>query len=109
MLEPLFGAANRERVLFFILAREESYPREIADYYKTGLAPIQKQLEKLEQGGVVYSRMAGRTRLYTFNPRYPLLAELQALLEKALTFYPKEERDRLFKDRKRPRRKDKPL
>lgn len=109
MLESLFGAANRERVLFYLLAREEGYPREIADYYKTGLAPIQKQLEKLEEGGVLFSRMAGRTRLYNFSPRYPLMAELKALLEKALTFYPEDERSRLFIDRKRPRRKNKPL
>ena len=109
MLEPLFGAANREKVLFYLLARGESYPREIAEYHKTGLSPIQKQMEKLEEGGVVYSRMVGRTRLYTFNPRYPMLAELKALLDKALTFYPESERGRLFLDRKRPRRKDKPL
>lgn len=30
------------------------------------------------------------------NPRYPLLEELKALLEKALTFYPEEERERLL-------------
>lgn len=109
MLEPLFGAANREKVLFYLLARNESYPREIAEHYKTGLSPIQKQLEKLEEGGVLYSRMAGRTRLYAFNPRYPLLDELKILLNKALTFYPEDEKNRLLIERKRPRRKGKPL
>ncbi len=109
MLEPLFGAANREKVLFYLQARGESYPREIAEYYKTGLSPIQKQMERLEEGGILYSRMVGRTRLYAFNPRYPMLDELTALLDKALTFYPERERDRLFMDRRRPRRKGKPL
>jgi len=47
--------------------------------------------------------------LYHLNPRYPLIQELRALLEKALTFYPAEEQDRLVMDRRRPRRKHKPL
>jgi hypothetical protein len=53
--------------------------------------------------------MVGRTRLYSFNPRYPFLDELRALLEKALEFYPEEEKARLFPERSRPRRKGKPL
>ena len=109
MLESLFGSANRERVLFFLCAREEGYPREIARFFATGLTPIQRQLDSLEQGGILTSRLAGRTRLYTFNPRYPFLEELKALLEKALTFYPEEERERLLLDRRRPRRREKPL
>jgi hypothetical protein len=40
--------------------------------------------------------MAGRTRLYTFDTRYPLPDELTAFLAKAMTFYPPQERDRLL-------------
>lgn len=109
MLEPLFGSVNRERVLFFLQGRGEGYPREIARFFDTGLTPIQRQLDALERGGIIFSRLVGNTRLYTFNPRYPLLEELQALLDKALQFYPEEERKRLLFDRRRPRRKDKPL
>jgi hypothetical protein len=109
MLEPILGSTNSERVLIFILAREEGYAREIARFFETGLSPIQNQLEKLEFGGVLASREAGRTRLYSFNPRYPFLAELQALLEKALTFYPEEQQKGLLMNRRRPRRADKPL
>jgi hypothetical protein len=109
MLEPLLGSTNKERVLLFILARGEGYPREIARFYETGVAPVQNQLETLERGGILASRLAGRTRLYRFDPRYPLLPELQALLERVLTFYPEEERQRLAVVRQRPRRKGKPL
>jgi hypothetical protein len=109
MLEPLFSTINRERVLMFLLARGEGYAREIAGFFDTGLSPIQNQLEILEYGGILVSRSVGRTRLYIFNPRYAFLSELKALLEKALTFYPEEERERLTMTRKRPRRKDKPL
>ncbi len=108
MLQPLLGSTNSERVLLYLLARGEGYAREIAAYYAASLNPIQKQLEKLELGGVLVSRSVGRTRLYVFNPRYPFLAELQSLLKKALAFYPPDEQERLQMNRRRPRRKGKP-
>ena len=109
MLEPLFGSLSCERVLIFLSARGEGYPREIARFYKTSYYPIQKQLEKLEAGGVLVSRSKGRTRLYAFNPRYPFLKELKSLLEKALRFYPEAEREALLLNRRRPRRRGKVL
>lgn len=109
MLEYLFGSINRERVLLFLYCRDEGYARQIARFFKTDLNPIQKQLERLEAGGILFSRNAGKTRLYVLNPRYPFLNELKALLERALSFYPPEERDRFIMVRRRPRRKGKPL
>ena len=109
MLEGLFGTVNRERVLLYLFARDEGYPREVAKFYGTDLRSIQNQFEKLEVGGVLYSRLLGNTRLYCFNPRYPFLEELKGLLEKALTFYSEDERERLVMGRRRPRRKGKPL
>jgi predicted ArsR family transcriptional regulator len=89
MLTPLFGTENSERVLIFLLARREGYAREIAQFFDTNLYAIQRQLDKLEAGGVLVSRTAGRTRLYQFNPRYPFLKELKQLLKKAFSYYPK--------------------
>ena len=109
MLEGLFGTANKEKVLLYIYAREEGYPREVAKYYDIDLRTIQNQFEKLELGGVLYSRLVGRTRLYAFNPRFVFLEELKQMLGKALSFYPEEERERLLMTRRRPRRKGKPL
>jgi len=109
MLEQILGSHSCERVMMFILSRKEGYAREIARFFNTDLDPIQKQLEKLEVGGVLVSRKAGRTLLYSFNPRYPFLKELRSLLEKALSFYPKEEREKLLMSRRRPRRHGKPL
>jgi len=109
MLEPILGSLNCERALMFILAREEGYAREIARFFETALSPIQKQLDKLEAGGVLVSRTAGRTRLYLFNPRYCFLRELTGLLDKALSFYPEREREQLIMHRRRPRRRGKPI
>ena len=109
MLQPLLGSESSERVLIFILARDEGYATEIARFFETDLYGIQKQLEKLELGSVLVSRTAGRTRLFTFNPRYPFLDELVALLKKALSFYPHDTKERLLMNRRRPRRSGKPL
>lgn len=109
MLQPLIGSENRENVLVFLWARDEGYPRQIARFFDSGLSSIQDQLDRLEAGGVIVSRMLGRTRVYQFNPEYAFLDELGALLEKAVSFYPKEEIERLTMDRRRPRRRGKPL
>jgi hypothetical protein len=93
----------------FLIARDEGYAREIARFFDTDLAPIQKQLDKLENGGILVSRAAGKTRLFSFNPRYPMLDELRALLEKTLEFYPDDVRNALTMSRRRPRRRGKPL
>lgn len=109
MLEPLFGSKNRERALLVIYARNEAYATEIARFFDADLFGIQSQLDRMEAGGILASRKAGRTRLYRLNPRYPFLGELRALLGKTLDFLSSEEIERLFMNRRRPRRRGKPL
>jgi hypothetical protein len=109
MIEMLLGSKNAERVLIYILAREEGYAREIASFYETDLKSIQMQLHKFEKSGIFASRAVGRTRPYMFNPRYPFLSELKALLEKALSFYPAKEQEELTMNRRRPRAQGKML
>jgi len=109
MIETILGSKNAERVLLYILAREQGYTREIARFWNSDADSIHKQLVRLEGGGVLFSTSLGRTIVYSFNPRYSFLKELKALLNKALSFYPKDEQDALLIVRRRPRRKDKPL
>ena len=109
MLETLLGSTSCEQVLLFILARNEGYPREIARFFSVDYRPIRNQLDKLEAGGILCSRSVGRTRLYSFNPRCPFLKELRALLEKVMTFCPADLKEMLLVNRRRPRRRGKPL
>jgi len=109
MIEVLLGSKNAERVLMYIFTREEGYAREIASFYEADLKSIQMQLDKFEKSGVLASRSVGRTRPYVFNPRYPFLSELKALLEKALSFYPAKEQEELTMNRRRPRARGKSL
>ena len=109
MIEPILGSKNAERVLIYLLTRDQGYTREIARFWGADPDSIQKQLARLERGGILDSRSQGRTRLYRFNPRYSFLKELKALLNKALSFYPQDEQETLLVVRRRPRRKEKPL
>lgn len=109
MLEPLLESEAKERILLYLFTHGESYPREIARSLGLYVNTVQYQMLKLESGGVLYSKLKGRIRLFGFNPRYPFKKELEALLAKALAFVPKEESERLYRPRLRPRRTGKPL
>ncbi len=109
MIETILGSDNAERVLTYLLVREKGYASEIADYFDVDLSPIQNQLLKFEAGGVLFSSLVGRTRIFQFNPSYTFLPELKELLNKAFQFYPPEEIERLKMNRRRPRRTGKPL
>jgi predicted transcriptional regulator len=109
MLQSLFGSENAERPLIFLVIREEGYATEIAHFFDVDLNGIQKQLEKFEAGGVLVSRLVGRTRIFQFNPSYAFLPELQVLLKKAFSYYPPKIKEELKYNRRRPRRSRKPL
>lgn len=109
MLEGLFGGRNAARTLLFLENYGEGYASEIARTYETALRPIQAQLDRFERAGFLVSRMRGRTRLYSWNPRGTLIPKLRELLAQALEQIPEDEQERYYLQRRRPRAKGKPL
>ena len=109
MLEGVFGNATAEKVLLYLEQYEEGYARAIADTFDdVTLSMAQRQLARFERAGALVSATKGRTRLYTWNPRYPFRRELRALLARALDVMPLDQRRRYFSQRRRPRRAGKP-
>lgn len=111
MLESLFGNPVIEKILFTILKNEETYASKLSRNFEVSLFSFQVALDRLESGRVLMSKKVGKTRLYSFNPRYPFLSELVIFLEKAYSFLPDRIRFQYYEKitRKRPRRKGKPL
>jgi len=109
MLEAIVGNATVEKVLLYLQNYNEGYASEIASTFSISLSVVQKQLKRLEDGGVIVSQPKGRTRLYLWNPRYPFRRELQALLEKSFEFMPESELKKYYRKRQRPRRAGKAL
>ncbi len=104
MIESILGSQSKEQVLLFITGRESGYAKQIAEYFKCSVTPIKNQLESLEAGGVLFSELVGRTKVFRINPRYPFKKEVTELIEKVISFMSDEDRERLLYSRKRPRR-----
>ena len=110
MIEGILGNATAEKVLLYMEQYEEGYATAIARAFDgLTLRMVQNQLDRFERAGALISSLKGRTRLYSWNPRYTFRPELRALLRKVLEQLPLAERKRLFAERRRPRRAGKPL
>lgn len=92
MLQALCGNKNVQRILLFLFVNGKCYGTQLHRTLKTPLTPIQKALNRLESGSLITSYFEGKTRIYQFNPAYPLLKELELLLKKAYTLLPAQEK-----------------
>ncbi len=88
MLEVLCGNKTVEKILIFLFVNGKCYGTQLHRLLKIALTPIQKALIRLEKGNLIISHYEGKTRLYQFNPAYPLLHELELLLKKTYTLLP---------------------
>ena len=109
ILKNLFGNLTAERVLLFLANYGEGFAMEIARTFGSPLSMVQKQLKRLEGGGILVSQLKGKTRLYKWNPRYPFLKELLQLLNKSLESLSENDTEKYYLNRTRPRRAGKPL
>src|ERR1051325_3026053 len=108
-MRALGASDTTEKILLYLQNYGEGYPRAIAATYGLALNGVQRQLANLEAEGVLVSQLKGRTRVYQWNPRYPLRRELAAFLEKALTLVPPQQAREWFLKRQRPRRAGKAI
>lgn len=109
MIEAITGSIIKEKIILYLILNPLSYPSEIARTFKFNLYTVQKQLENLENGGVVCSRLKGKVRLYEIDPRYPFKKEMEALFMKVYSFTDKETKEKYYIKRTRPRKPGKPL
>jgi hypothetical protein len=109
MLEGIFGNKTAEKVLLHIFHYGESHGSAIAKDFEMALNPVIQQLNRFEAAGVLVSKEAGRSRVYSFNPKSPLSKPTKELVEIAYEAIPLAERTQIFKVRRRPRKKGKPV
>lgn len=109
MYQALFGNAVAEKVLLYIANYGDGYINKIAKVFNISPSQVQKQLVRLEAGGILVSRLTGNLRVFTLNPRLAIKKELLALLEKELDMMPKETTLKYYRERMRPRRTGKGL
>jgi hypothetical protein len=67
MLEGIFGNIIVEKILFTLYIYGEGYPLGMAKTFEEPVNRFQQQLKRLENTGIIVSRLIGRVRVYTFN------------------------------------------
>ena len=92
MLGGLCGNKNVQKVLLFLFVNGKCYGAELHRAFRVPLTSLQNALARLEQGRIIESYYEGKTKIYRFNPSYPLLAELEQLLQKAYTLLSPQEK-----------------
>jgi len=109
ILKGILRAESQEKILLYLFVRESGYGKAIAEFFDIPTNPVQKQLLRLEEDGVIVSRAVGKIREYQLNPRYAFSSALQNLLDAALAAYPEKVRKDLYMERKRPRKSEKKI
>ena len=109
MLEEVFGNKTNRQVLLYLAAYGDGYGNAMSKTLDIPLTAIQRQLRKLERNDLLVSRLVGRTRVYTWNPRNLLVKPLRTLLSDTLKYLSPAEERPFYSERRRPRRAGKPL
>ncbi|MBI5273769.1 MAG: winged helix-turn-helix transcriptional regulator [Chlamydiales bacterium] len=92
MIKSIVGCKSVERILFYLLLHDKCYAHLLHRILNIPLSPIQKGLSRLEKGEIIIGFIEGKTRVYQFNPNYPLLNELQMLLKMGFHHLPLQEK-----------------
>lgn len=109
MIEALVGNSTAEKILLYITNYKEGYISGISETFCIPKSQVRKQLLRLENGGILVARNKGNLRIYTFNPRCFYKNELENLLNKILSQIPRDEIEKYYRQRQRPRRTGKSL
>lgn len=96
MLDALFSNSHVEKALLFLFINKRAYPSQMKTALKASLTPLQHALKRLESFEVVQSKLVGKNRIYSLNPKYPLHQELKALLKKAYSYKTNQEKQAYF-------------
>ena len=99
VLEAIFGNRTAAWVLLFLQCYGEGHALRIAKTFDFGLNMTQRQLKRLEEEGVLVSRLVGNIRLFSFNDRNPTVRNLKELLEAELKLLPNEQVQHYFRER----------
>jgi hypothetical protein len=108
-LDQLFGSVTTKRILLHLFHYGEIHANGIAHDYGSAVTPFLRQLNRLEESGLLVSKLVGRTRLYQLNPKSAYTNALKKLIQVDYETMPLLEREKIFHERRRPRRKGKPV
>ena len=95
--------------MLYLFHYGEAYASGVSKDMGITLSQVQKQLDKFEVAGLLVSKKFGTTRLYEFNPKLGVVIKIKELIEVFYDSIPFSERVQMFRTRRRPRRRGKPV
>lgn len=108
MLDEIMGKAA-QKILLHLFHYGETYASAISKDLSTSLGQVQRGLDRLENAGLLVSKRSGKTRIYTFNPKSAYVKTFRDLVRIEYESIPLSEREKIFSERRRPRRRGKPV
>lgn len=109
MLDKILGSDTAMKIMFHLYHYGEIYPTAVARDYKISLSAVQKQFERFEETGILVSKLVGKTRVYFFNMKFPATKAFLQLIKVYYDGLSLEDKELIFSERRRPRRKGKPV
>ena len=109
MLDKILGNSTASKIMLHLYHYGEIYPTAVARDYEMALSPVQKQFERFEEAGVLVSKLVGKTRVYLFNKKSPVTKQFIELIKIYYDSLSLEDKQKIFVQRRRPRRAGKPV
>jgi len=109
MLDKVIGNKTAKNILIHVYHYGEIHASAIAQDYDMSLTAVLHQLDRLEDAGVLVSKVVGRSRLYQFNLKSPYTKPLKEMVKISYDTLPIEKKQMIFQSRRRPRQKRKPI
>ena len=100
VLDSILGSRSAVCAMLFLQNYCEGHASRIAKTFGTSVMGIQRQLKRLEENGVLVSRMVGSSRIFTFNNRNPTIRNLRLFLESELENLSREDTLEYFRERR---------
>lgn len=109
VLRDLVGSKTAEKIFLHLFHYGETYATAVSRDLDVALGPVQRQLDRFEGTGLLQSKLLGRTRVYTFNPKSPITKHFKEIVSILYNSIPLHEKETMFSKRRRTRRKGKPV
>lgn len=109
MLEAIFGNETTATILLNIYHYNDIHARAIARNMGKVHTGIVHQLDRLEKGGLLVSKLVGKTRVYSFNPKSPYSDLVKKIIKITYDALSVKTKETIFSERTRPRAKGKPI
>ena len=109
MLDKILGSESAMKIMLHLIHYGEIYPSAVAKDYQISLSGVQKQFKRFEEAGILVSKLVGKSRVYLFNKKSPVVKPFIDLIKVYYDGLSLEDKEQLFSTRRRPRRPGKPV